>query len=119
MARMNGKLSEKSVTGWFSDLDFQLQADLLEALQKAHKKSRQVKINALERQLEMLRGKSKQAGTGNGHTMTADKPKRGKPRAKVKYRDPQSGGTWSGRGRMATWLAEKVKAGEKPDKYLA
>ena len=42
---------------------------------------------------------------------------------KVKYRDPKSGDTWSGRGRMARWLAEKVKAGEKADekadKYLA
>ena len=33
--------------------------------------------------------------------------------------DPKSGGTWSGRGRMASWLAEKVKAGEKVEKYLA
>jgi DNA-binding protein H-NS len=35
------------------------------------------------------------------------------------YRDPKTGGTWSGHGRMATWLAERVKAGEKVDKFLA
>jgi DNA-binding protein H-NS len=119
MARANGKLSQKSVTSWFFDLDFQQQADLLEALQRAHEKSREAKISSLERQLQMLRRESKQASTGNGQLTNADKPMRGKPRAKVKYRDPKSGGTWSGRGRMATWLAEKVKAGEKPDKYLA
>ena len=30
----------------------------------------------------------------------------------MKYRDPKTGATWSGRGRMARWLAEKVSAGE-------
>ena len=38
---------------------------------------------------------------------------------RVKYRDPKSGETWSGRGRMARWLADRIKAGDKPDKYLA
>jgi hypothetical protein len=52
----------------------------------------------------------------NGHTLTVKKMKPGKARAEVKYRDPKS---WSGRGRVATCLAEKVKAGEKPDKYFA
>ena len=118
MARTNGKLSQKSVTGWFFDLEFQQQADLLEALQRMHDKSRQARIDSLERQLEILRQNSQQAGTGNGHTTPARKTKRGKSPVKVKYRDPKSGGTWSGRGRMATWLAEKMKAGEKPDKYL-
>lgn len=27
--------------------------------------------------------------------------------------------TWSGRGRMPNWLSERVKAGEKTDKYRA
>ena len=42
-----------------------------------------------------------------------------KGKVKVKYRDPKTGDTWSGRGRMARWLADRVKAGEKQDKYLA
>lgn len=119
MARTNGKFSQKSVTDWFVDLDFQQQADLLGAFQRMHEKSRQVKIDSLQRQLDMLTRKGNHAGTGNGRTTPANKTKRGKSRVKVKYRDPKSGATWSGRGRMATWLAEKVKAGEKPDKYLA
>lgn len=36
----------------------------------------------------------------------------------VKYRDPDTGETWSGRGRMATWLAERIKAGAKLDDFL-
>jgi DNA-binding protein H-NS len=36
---------------------------------------------------------------------------------KVKYRDPATGDTWSGRGRMATWLKRKQDAGEDIEKY--
>ena len=38
--------------------------------------------------------------------------------AKVKYRDPKTGETWSGRGRMASWLKRKQDAGENIDDYL-
>jgi DNA-binding protein H-NS len=37
---------------------------------------------------------------------------------KPKFRDPATGETWSGRGRMATWLKRKQDAGEDIDKYL-
>jgi H-NS histone family len=36
---------------------------------------------------------------------------------KAKYRDPATGDTWSGRGRMATWLRRKQEAGEDIEKY--
>jgi len=39
--------------------------------------------------------------------------------AKVKYRDPATGDTWSGRGRMANWLKCKRDAGEDIEKYRA
>ena len=37
--------------------------------------------------------------------------------AKPKYRDPRTDETWSGRGRMATWLKRKQDAGEDIEKY--
>ena len=37
---------------------------------------------------------------------------------KAKYRDPRTNETWSGRGRMATWLKRKQDAGEDIDRYL-
>ena len=40
-------------------------------------------------------------------------------KAKPKYRDPTTGETWSGRGRMITWLKRKQDAGENIDDYLA
>ena len=48
---------------------------------------------------------------GNGR-----KGRRGK--VKAKYRDPKTNETWSGRGRMASWLKSKQDAGEKIEKYL-
>ena len=43
---------------------------------------------------------------------------RGARDVKVKYRDPATNETWSGRGRMTTWLKKKQDAGEDIDKYL-
>ena len=37
---------------------------------------------------------------------------------KAKYRDPKTNETWSGRGRMASWLKSKQDAGEDIDDYL-
>ena len=36
---------------------------------------------------------------------------------KAKYRDPATGDTWTGRGRMASWLKRKQDAGEDIEKY--
>lgn len=35
-----------------------------------------------------------------------------------KYRDPETGQTWSGRGRMANWLAEKIRNGHRLEDFL-
>ncbi len=36
---------------------------------------------------------------------------------KAKYSDTATGDTWSGRGRMASWLKKKQDAGEDIEKY--
>ena len=115
MAKDIGRLTAKAVGEWFSALAFDEQVKVLGALHDMHGKIRQVKINSLKRELEVLEN-----GSINGHA-APKAAKRGSKKGgvKVKYRDPKSDETWSGRGRMARWLADKVKAGEKPDKYLA
>ena len=115
MAKLNGRLTAKVVREWFSAMEFEAQRDMLDSLSNVHAKVRQVKINSLQRQLAEL-----QNGSSNG-PVASKVAKRGskKGSVKVKYRDPKSGDTWSGRGRMARWLSEKVNAGEKADKYLA
>ena len=36
----------------------------------------------------------------------------------VKYRDPRTNETWSGRGRMPNWLKRRQEAGEDIEEYL-
>ena len=43
---------------------------------------------------------------------------RGEQEVRAKYRDPVTGETWSGRGRMASWLKRKQDAREDIEKYL-
>ena len=38
--------------------------------------------------------------------------------AAVKYRDPQTGETWTGSGKRASWHAAKVSAGERAERSL-
>ena len=52
-------------------------------------------------------------GSGNG---AVRKVRKGK--VKAKYRDPKTNETWSGRGRMASWLKSKQDSGESIEKYL-
>jgi DNA-binding protein H-NS len=116
MAVLNGKVSEKSVTVWFSGLGFDEQALVLAKLSEAHDEQRDKKRALLMEQLSALGGVMPKK-RGRPATNERQVLKR-KGKAAIKYRDPKSGDTWSGRGRMARWLAEKVKAGEKQDSYL-
>jgi DNA-binding protein H-NS len=47
--------------------------------------------------------------------------RRGKPRKRgvvpVKYRDPETGKAWSGRGRKPIWLVNKLQAGLKLEDF--
>jgi len=57
----------------------------------------------------------------NGATQLADTndaPASRGYEVKAKYRDPKTNETWSGRGRMASWLKSKQDAGENIDDYL-
>lgn len=63
-------------------------------------------------------------GKAAGKRAAAASKKAKKPKAKKKrsvapkYRDPQTGATWSGRGLAPKWLAAKEKAGAKREEFL-
>lgn len=61
-------------------------------------------------------------GTSNGATTRARAPraKQADKRSKVavKYRNPATGETWSGRGIKARWLANAIAAGKKLEDFL-
>jgi hypothetical protein len=74
------------------------------------------------------RGVSEDGMVELNNTVAATEPTRAFPaepvreearvEVKAKYRDPKTNETWSGRGRMATWLKRKQDAGEDIEKYL-
>ena len=109
MAKANGTLTDKQVSAWFDSLSFDRQVSLLDSFSVSHSKIRDARIAVLRRELAALDGN----GLTNGKS-TGSKGSTGK----AKYRDPATGDTWSGRGRMSGWLAAKVKAGEKAARYL-
>ena len=90
-------------------------------------KSLLVQKTKLEEQLEAARQKEVAAAIDQIHAIMAEyditpeelgfatrsaKAKRARPPVEAKYRDPQTGATWSGRGRAPAWL------GKNRDKFL-
>jgi DNA-binding protein H-NS len=117
------QLAARTVIAWFGNLSYDQQRDALDQLQHAHDRSRSAKRADLEKQLAALgvvvakkRGRPRVNATGNGNGATLRKGRGAK--VKAKYRDPKTKETWSGRGRMASWLKSKQDAGDKIDKYL-
>ena len=93
---LNGKLSEKAVTEWFSALDFDQQRSFLSALAVTHDKIREAKRDSLMQQLSALDGEtSRKRGRPAGKARLV---KKRKGKVAAKYRDPKTGDTWSGRG---------------------
>ena len=119
---MARKVATRTVLDWFGSLSFDQQKDALGQMQDLHDQSRSAKRTELEKQLAALgyggpkrRGRppGKATGAANGAVRKARKGK-----VKAKYRDPKTSETWSGRGRMASWLKSKQDSGEKIEKYL-
>jgi DNA-binding protein H-NS len=117
----------RSIVKSFEKLPFEEQKDALGHLQAAHELSRSARRAELEQQLAELgydapQGPAKALKNADGLTRgKLKRPARKSGRAtsvRAKYRDRRTGETWSGRGRMASWLKAKQDAGEKIEKYL-
>lgn len=119
----------RSIIRLFEKLPFEEQKEALKQLQAAHEHSRSAKRAELEQQLAALGddapkmpARAKVLKKANGLAKErANGAARKNGRAtslKAKYRDGKTGETWSGRGRMASWLKAKQDAGENIEKYL-
>jgi DNA-binding protein H-NS len=115
------QLAVRTVVDWFGNLSLDQQKDALGQIQDQHEQSRVAKRAELEMQLAALgygvpkrRGRPKAERNSNGAARSSGK----RSTVKAKYRDTKTGETWSGRGRMASWLKSKQDAGERIEKYL-
>ena len=126
---MARQVAVRSVVKSFAKLSFDQQKEALAQLHHQHEQSLAVKRSELEQQLAELglrapkklgRPKAVKKANGAAHKKANGAArKNGKKSAvKAKYRDGKTGDTWSGRGRMASWLKSKQEAGEKIEKYL-
>jgi DNA-binding protein H-NS len=119
----------RSVVRSFGKLSFDEQKDALVELHDQHELARSAKRAELEQELAELgyrapkkQGrpkvvkKTKDAARKKGNGAKHKNGKNGS--VKAKYRDAKTGETWSGRGRMASWLKSKLDAGDKIEKYL-
>lgn len=66
---------------------------------------------------ELAKAIRKRAGAPGGRKAKTPKAKKQR-RVPAKFRDPQTGATWSGRGLAPKWLAEKEKTGAKREEFL-
>jgi DNA-binding protein H-NS len=120
---MPRQLSVRTVVAWFGGQSLEQQGDTLAQLGQAHEETRSAKRAELERQLAALDGDVRKSHTRarksvNGSANGATRTKVRGSKVKAKYRNPKTKATWSGRGRMASWLKAKQDAGEKIEKYL-
>ena len=120
---MARQLAVRTVIAWFGTLSFDQQMAALGQMQQTHDQSRSTKRAELESQLAALgyampkkRGRPKGSMNASANAAASKKSRRAK--VKAKYHDPKTNETWSGRGRMASWLKAKEVEGERIEKYL-
>lgn len=77
-----------------------------------------IKAMADEMSLDRLEDLLGQPANTNGHAKTAKPRKSGKHVVAVKFRNPANPDqTWSGRGRMASWMADAISKGANKETF--
>ena len=118
MPRMTYEAIQKQIA------KLQAQAAKMESAQGVAKKKSIAKVLALMKQLgisvEDLKGAEPVKPAKGGGKPSAKKTPRAGNRSKVaaKYRHPDSGATWSGRGLPPKWLTDEIVAGKSKDQFL-
>ena len=118
MSRMTYEEIQKQIA------KLQAQAAKMESARGAAKKKSIAKVIALMKKLgisaEDLKGAEPVKQANAGSKPSAKKTPRAGNRSKVaaKYRHPDSGATWSGRGLPPKWLADEIAAGKSKDQFL-
>lgn len=93
--------------------------DLLQQIEQLKQEAEAVRRSELQAVINEIKDKMAQHGI-----TVADLGGRGgrapgkKSKVAPKYRDPASGDTWSGRGRLPRWLADAEAAGKSRDQFL-
>jgi DNA-binding protein H-NS len=76
------------------------------------------RADALKKELRSLGEDYKEVGRIAIYGKKKAKDQRAGRKVAAKYRHPETGETWAGRGARPRWLAAEMKKGRKPDKFL-
>ncbi len=118
MPRMTYEAIQKQIA------KLQAQVAKIESAQGVAKKKSIAKVMALMKKLGIsvtdLKGAGPIKPAKGGGKPSAKKAPRPGNRSKVaaKYRHPDSGATWSGRGLPPKWLADEISSGKSKDQFL-
>ena len=96
------------------------QAKALESARDSKKARAVNRVKALMKKLgvsaeDLSAATPRGKGAPKGRRAAAAKPK---STVAPKYRDPDSGATWTGRGRPPVWLAQKMAQGRTKEEFL-
>lgn len=110
------------------DLELQKQIAEYEAMLSELKAKQREKLESQRAQvIESIREKIKRYGITAGEVFVSSRAtSRVTPRVAnstrsvvaAKYRDPETGAVWSGRGKMPLWLDAQIKAGRERSEFL-
>lgn len=100
MAKAARAINKRDVTDWFARLAFDAQQSVLDDFTKAHDLSKEQRINVLEQEIAALRGQAAPASKRSSTKGIKVEPK---------YRHPETGETWAGRGVQPTWMRAYLK----------
>ena len=101
----------------------QEQAKKLEATRDAQKTRAITQVTSLMRRLSLTVDDLKQSSSKPIKKSTSGTKKKGtsakeRPPVPPKYRDEQTGNTWTGRGKPPRWLQEKIHLGRQKEDFL-
>ena len=89
----------------------------LETLKKQAEEVRQREISEVIKDIKAMMAEYGITPADLGFTV-AGRSGKNKPAAAAKYRHPESGETWSGKGRAPKWLQEAEANGQRREQFL-
>lgn len=102
-------MNKREVKDWFAGLTFEVQQAVLDDFAKVHDLSKEHRIAALQKEIAALRGGAETfVKAAEGIAAAKASPKKG-IKVEPKYRHPETGETWSGRGVHPVWMREYLK----------
>lgn len=95
-------------------------SELLKQIESLTRQAEDLRRSEIDKVIGEIKEKMEKYGltvADLGFGKSAGKAKKSAGKVAAKYRDPESGETWSGRGRTPKWLADAEAKGKKRESF--